>query len=246
MRPGRGSRKPWEKGCLTEIYSTRSRTEQFYVGMLLVSSSALHDHVCSRPICRLANLALPGSPIKFKKSNMPFMQMENISHFLRACEAPPLNLPAHDRFLTVDLYESKDPAQVLQCLGAFSRVTHSLFPNKFRTTIGPKRGGALSPAATGPANGSSGLSGFGRSRGFSNTSSAVGNSAAIPSASRALSPSITGGSTSSRGTDGGAKSPNAPTSSWSKKTDEGITSPAWNIHQYGKHCAFILLDKILT
>src|ERR1700761_25098 len=169
MRPGRGSRKPWEKGCLTEIYSTRSRTEQFYVGMLLVSSSALHDHVCSRPICRLANLALPGSPIKFKKSNMPFMQMENISHFLRACEAPPLNLPAHDRFLTVDLYESKDPAQVLQCLGAFSRVTHSLFPNKFRTTIGPKRAGAMSPTHTGASNGSvaSDYSNSNRARGAS-------------------------------------------------------------------------------
>ncbi|KAG9540888.1 hypothetical protein KCU71_g23900, partial [Aureobasidium melanogenum] len=40
-------------------------------------------------LCRLANLALPAPGLKFKKSAMPFVQMENISHFLRACESPP-------------------------------------------------------------------------------------------------------------------------------------------------------------
>lgn len=185
---------------------------------------------------RLANLALPGSPIRFKKSNMPFMQMENISHFLRACESPPLNLPAHDRFLTVDLFETKDPAQVVQCLHAFSRQANILFPNKFRTTIGPsKRAGAMSPTTTG-SNGAAGFGGFGRTRGTSNASSGVGHSTVLPSRTRALSPSLTGGSNSSRATDGGAKSPQGPTSSWSKKSDEGVTAPAWNIHQYGRWC----------
>jgi hypothetical protein len=79
---------------------------------------------------------------------MPFIQMENISHFLTACEAPPFNLPSHDRFLTVDLYEAKDPAQVLQCIGAFSRVANSLFPNIYRTVIGPKRTGPTIPTPT--------------------------------------------------------------------------------------------------
>lgn len=163
--------------------------------------------------------------------------MENISHFLRACEAPPLNLPAHDRFLTVDLFEAKDPAQVVQCLHAFSRQANILFPNKFRTTIGPsKRAGAMSPANTG-SNGAAGFGGFGRTRGISNASSGLGHSAssALPSRTRALSPALTGGSTSSRATDGGAKSPQGPTSSWSKKSDEGNTAPAWNIHQYGRN-----------
>lgn len=180
-------------------------------------------------LCKLANLALPPPGIKFKKSPMPFIQMENISHFLRACESPPLNLPSHDRFLTVDLYESKDPAQVLQCLSAFSRVAHSVSPRHFPTSIGPKKTGAvMSPQATGGANTSNG--GFGRSRGIS--TSQGGTLSPLPR-DRALSPTLTGGSGSSKATDGGPRSPQGPVSSWSKRSDEGFTAPAWNIHQYG-------------
>jgi len=174
-------------------------------------------------------MALPPPGIRFKKSNMPFTQMENISHFLSACERDPFNLPAHDRFLTVDLYEGKDPAQVLQCLGAFSRVAHSINPSRFPNAIGPKRAG-LSPTHTGPSNGYGAFSSGTRERG---TSNATASSSAIPSRERALSPTLTGGSNSSRATDGGTKSPPANVTSWSKKTDEGITAPAWNIHQYG-------------
>ncbi|KAF2096460.1 hypothetical protein NA57DRAFT_42064 [Rhizodiscina lignyota] len=176
----------------------------------------------------LANMALPPPGIKFKASAMPFVQMENISHFLRACESPPLNMPAHDRFLTVDLYESKDPAQVLQCLGAFSRVANKVNPSKFRTSIGPKRGGAMSPTPTGGSNGFGGR--YSPTRGSGNASQAM------PGAGRAMSPALTGGSSGSRtteGTRGGTASPPAPTSSWSKRSDEGTTAPAWNIHQYG-------------
>jgi hypothetical protein len=68
--------------------------------------------------------------VKFKQSAMPFVQMENISIFLRACQAPPLNLHQHDTFLTVDLFEQKDPAQVLQCLGAFSRAANAANPER--------------------------------------------------------------------------------------------------------------------
>ncbi|KAF1831733.1 hypothetical protein BDW02DRAFT_571708 [Decorospora gaudefroyi] len=196
-------------------------------------------------LCRLVNLATP-TPVKFKKSAMPFIQMENISHFLRACEQPPLNMPAHDRFLTVDLYESKDPAQVLQCLTAFSRVAHAKNPTTFPAAIGPKRGGAgpLSPSTTGgggyttsPALASPG---FGRSRGPSTASSTSGSSTfnplARPSAERTastLSAARTGGSDTSYTSNGIPKSPPGGVSSWSRKTDEGSTAPAWNIHQYG-------------
>ncbi|KAF2774043.1 hypothetical protein EJ03DRAFT_264301 [Teratosphaeria nubilosa] len=161
---------------------------------------ALKDGVA---LCKLANLALPPPGVKFKQSQMPFMQMENISHFLKACEMPPLNLPAHDRFLTVDLYEAKDPAQVLQCLGAFSRKAHAADPPRFKTTIGPKKQGIGSPSP----------------------------SAAMPPAARAMSPALTGGSTGSQGSNN-TRSPGT-VSSWSSRKDEGITSPAWNIHQYG-------------
>ncbi|KAK8168224.1 hypothetical protein BKA80DRAFT_288656 [Phyllosticta citrichinensis] len=184
-------------------------------------------------LCQLANLALPPPGIKFKKSAMPFMQMENISHFLRASEQPPFNLHAHDRFLTVDLYEKKDPAQVLQCIGAFSRVAHAANPSKFPTCIGPKKNG-MSPATTGNgglAAGGYSSSGFGRNRGLSNVS--TGSSSTTPGIRAApmkpLSPSVTGGSASSSN---GNKSP-GPVSTWSKRSDQGVTAPAWNIAQYG-------------
>jgi len=148
-------------------------------------------------------------------------------------------MPSHDRFLTVDLYESKDPAQVLQCLSAFSRVANSVNPSNFPTTIGPRRGGPMSPTATG-TGASSATSpvrspGFGRSRGpsASNGGSSTFNPLARPQAERALSPNLTGGSSSSKVSNGIPKSPPGGVSSWSKKTDEGVTAPAWNIHQYG-------------
>ncbi|KAA8626383.1 Calponin [Pyrenophora tritici-repentis] len=191
-------------------------------------------------LCRLVNMAIP-TPVRFKKSAMPFIQMENISHFLRACEQPPLNMPAHDRFLTVDLYEAKDPAQVLQCLGAFSRVANAKNPSNFPTTIGPKRGpGPLSPSVTGGGGYTStpmASPGFGRSRGPSTASNTSGSSTfnplARPPAERTLSAARTGGSDTSYTSNGLPKSPPGGVSSWSKKVDEGSTAPAWNIHQYG-------------
>jgi hypothetical protein len=190
---------------------------------------------------RLVNLAVPNPGVRFKKSPMPFIQMENISVFLRACEMPPLNMPAHDRFLTVDLFESKDPAQVLQCITAFSRVANAVNPSNFPTSIGPKRGGGVtSPTTTGGGySNNAGLStpAYGRSRGPSTASNASGSSTfnplARPPAAQALSPSRTGGSSTSYSSNGMPKSPPGGVSSWSKKTDEGNTAPAWNIHQYG-------------
>ncbi|GAQ08435.1 transgelin [Aspergillus lentulus] len=131
-------------------------------------------------------------------------RMENISHFLRACQIPPLSLPPHDVFLTVDLYESKDPAQVLQCLMAFSRRANALQPSKFPRAIGVQsKGGAVSPHLTGSSQSANTPL---RSRGLSNVSNNSGTS------SPAKSPAV---------------------SSWSKKADEQVTMPAWNIHQYG-------------
>lgn len=162
-------------------------------------------------LCKLINLAVPAPGIKFKKSAMPFVQMENISHFLRACQAPPLNLHQHDTFLTVDLFERKDPAQVLQCIGAFSRAAHAANPANFPHVIGPKsaKPGAVTPQGTGAgATGS-------RGRGASFT----GDSAAAK-----VSPAKSTG-----------KGPGSPksVSTWSKKEHEGSTAPAWNIAQYG-------------
>ncbi|EYE92830.1 calponin homology domain protein [Aspergillus ruber CBS 135680] len=170
--------------------------EQLAPGDLL---DALKDGVA---LCKLINLAVsPG--VKYKQSSMPFVQMENISHFLRACQIPPLNLPPHDVFLTVDLYEGKDPAQVLQCIMSFSRRANAVQPSKFRRTIGPQvnKGSGLSPDVTGSSQ-----------------------RLTTPSRFRGASPNSSAQSTP-------ANSSNV--SSWSRKTDETSTAPAWNIHQYG-------------
>src|ERR1700728_1594594 len=166
---------------------------------------------------------------------MPFVQMENISHFLRACQMPPLNLPPHDVFLTVDLYEAKDPAQVLQCIGAFSRKANAINPSAFPRAIGVKgKGAAMSPQLSGSNQTaySKPLSGLEtRARGASNvsdTSPTTWNPLAKGSYSGRISPT----KPSSLAT-GGLAPQTGQVSSWSKKDDEGNTAPAWNIHQYG-------------
>ncbi|KAJ6017530.1 hypothetical protein N7451_000909 [Penicillium sp. IBT 35674x] len=157
-------------------------------------------------LCKLVNLAVsPG--VKYKQSSMPFVQMENISHFLRACQTAPLSLPPHDVFLTVDLYEAKDPAQVLQCLAAFSRRANNLKPSAFPSAVGPQsKKGIVSPNATGSSNSGS----------YTRTSRALSNV-----------------SDTNSGRPGSPAKPSGSISSWSKRDDQSKTSPAWNIHQYG-------------
>lgn len=166
---------------------------------------------------------------------MPFTQRENISHFLTACENPPFNLPSHDRFLTVDLYDEKDPAQVIQCLGAFSRVASSINPSRFPTAIGPKKG-APSPTRK-VADGSpyATTTPLRTGREISNASQGSNDSkytTRSPPSARTMSPTMTGGSTTSKTPDSTTRSP-PNVSSWSKRTDQLGTAPAWNIHQYG-------------
>ncbi|KLJ10577.1 hypothetical protein EMPG_14027 [Blastomyces silverae] len=179
-------------------------------------------------LCRLVNLAVsPG--VKYRDSTMPFVQMENISHFLRACQVAPLSLQPHDVFLTVDLYESKDPAQVLQCIRSFSRRANALQPGKFPRAIGIKnKGDAMSPQLTGSSQGAGlGSPSYTRGRGASN---------ATQSRSATFNPI---GKTSTSGQNSPSKPASNPTSpkhavsAWSNKEEESTTIPAWNIHQYG-------------
>ena len=123
---------------------------------------------------------------------------------------PPLNLPPHDVFLTVDLYEAKDPAQVLQCLAAFSRRANALEPSKFPRAVGPQsKRNVISPNATGSSSG-------GYTPRSARSSSNVGDT-------KPSFPARTGSPTK----------PSGSYSTWAKKGDEQVTTPAWNIHQYG-------------
>ncbi|KAL2257888.1 hypothetical protein VTK26DRAFT_9005 [Humicola hyalothermophila] len=202
------------------------------LGMRLPGDDLLDGLRDGVALCKLVNLAVGPPGVKFKQSSMPFVQMENISQFLRACQEPPLNLQQHDMFLTVDLYEQKDPAQVLQCIGAFSRAANSINPSAFPTSIGPRssRAGVVSPQSTG-ATTPTGL----RGRGTSNASS---TSAALHGKGTTLAPSKTGDSGSGRWSPTKSptqttSSPPPPVSSWSKREQEVATAPAWNIAQYG-------------
>ena len=150
---------------------------------------------------------------------MPFVQRENISLFVRACQSPPLSLPDHDIFLTDDLYEGKDPAQVLQCIAAFSRRASAVNPAAFPRAIGGKsKSSLISPQPSGKAQASS-----------RNTSNAVNsppvawNPLAKGSYARDISPTKTSVSVSP---------PHSAVGS-NQKAAHGTAAPAWDIHQYG-------------
>lgn len=92
-------------------------------------------------LCKLANKlnsADTGSDvalIKWKKSNMPFVQMEQISQFLsfaRGC-----GVPEDELFQTVDLFEQKDPAIVYQTLSSLSRYANKKHPGMYQV-LGPQ------------------------------------------------------------------------------------------------------------
>lgn len=90
-------------------------------------------------LCRLGDLLnLPGgSPTKkYKNSRMPFIQMENISFFLLTCDK--IGVPHDEIFQTIDLYERKDPYQIIITLISFSRLAHDVNPINFPKLIGPK------------------------------------------------------------------------------------------------------------
>ena len=140
---------------------------------------------------------------------MPFVQMENISHFLRVCQEHPLGLPPHDVFLTVDLYESKDPAQVLQCVEAFSRRANAVNPNSVPTAIGGRKANSsMSPQSTGSnSRAAPQFSPPRRGEGNTGLSSPTFGGRASPTKDKTVSPP-------------------------SKKVD-GSSAPAWNYAQYG-------------
>lgn len=88
-------------------------------------------------LCKLGDLVgVPNSPTrKYKNSRMPFVQMENILFFLLLCEM--IGVSHDEIFQTVDLFDRKDPYQIVITLMAFSRQANELQPLKF-LVIGPK------------------------------------------------------------------------------------------------------------
>lgn len=92
-------------------------------------------------LCRLANRLHSADVgdgkelIKWRKSTMPFGQMEQISQFLSFARS--YGVPEDELFQTVDLFEEKDPAIVYQTLKSLSRYANKKHPQKF-VVLGPQ------------------------------------------------------------------------------------------------------------
>lgn len=84
--------------------------------------------------CNLVNIVSNEPIIKYKKSNLAFIQMENIEKFLNFCKNN--GVSQDELFQTIDLYEEEDPYQVLMALQSFSRMLNKKFKGKY-PLIGP-------------------------------------------------------------------------------------------------------------
>jgi len=63
-------------------------------------------------LCNLIRTVSPQANVPPpKKSNMPFVQMENIAAYLKGCSQ--IGMKTHDLFQTVDLFEAKNMNQVI-------------------------------------------------------------------------------------------------------------------------------------
>ncbi|KAL1933831.1 hypothetical protein VTP01DRAFT_7921 [Rhizomucor pusillus] len=84
-------------------------------------------------LCKLIGKLIRGEG-KYKESKMPFVQMENIAHFLAGADK--LGVPKHDLFQTIDLYEKKNMTQVVDTIFAVSRYAYKA--GTCTTFLGPK------------------------------------------------------------------------------------------------------------
>ncbi|KAJ1930603.1 calponin [Tieghemiomyces parasiticus] len=74
-------------------------------------------------LCKALNATKLGTA-KFSTSTIAFKQMENISNFLKQAEV--MGCRRHELFQTVDLYEKKNPGQVVDAIYALSRQANQL------------------------------------------------------------------------------------------------------------------------
>jgi len=71
--------------------------------------------------CKMTNIIQPGTIDHYQVSSLPFMQMDNIGKFLRACEEH-FGIPQKENFLTGDLYELTNLKTVIDGLYLLGRT----------------------------------------------------------------------------------------------------------------------------
>eukprot|EP00727_Mastigamoeba_balamuthi_P011834 m51a1_g7273 putative domain containing protein (1060) ;mRNA; f:224433-229299 len=75
-------------------------------------------------LCRLVNKIKPGLVSKIHKMNVPFMQLENLNHYMEACKA--LGIRDSDLFMPSDLFEGKNMTVVVNHLYVFATSLHRM------------------------------------------------------------------------------------------------------------------------
>lgn len=75
-------------------------------------------------LCALVNKIQPGIVAQIEQADAPFPQRENIVRFLRAASA--LGVHQHELFQSSALFDMRDMRQVVSCLGALGRASHSI------------------------------------------------------------------------------------------------------------------------
>ncbi|XP_020915419.1 muscle-specific protein 20 isoform X2 [Exaiptasia diaphana] len=129
--------KEWEADAMAWVANMSGQSVEWGTG----DEARLGDNF-AKPLtdgvilCHVVNNLFPNSVKKVHDQNPnAFKMQENISNFLKACEANGV-----DRvhiFQTVDLYEKQNVGQVISCLQALSRVANKKDPSK--PLFGPKQ-----------------------------------------------------------------------------------------------------------
>lgn len=101
----------------------------------LISSDLVDYLKDGTALCELINSIWGEGSLKYRNSTIPFMQMENIEKFLTFIKLK--GVPQDELFQTVDLYQEKDPYQVLLTLQTLSQFIHKTMPEQGYPLIGP-------------------------------------------------------------------------------------------------------------
>lgn len=95
-------------------------------------------------LCQFINILFPGTVKEINTGSMPFFHRDNISKYLDGCKRLGVNL--FDLFDTQDLYDEKNPANVVNhfyALSAFARNSSRTFKGPFigvKVAVENKRG----------------------------------------------------------------------------------------------------------
>ena len=118
--------REWIEKLTGETIPSNGFAETIKSGVILCKYASPEDvsfppHALTNVI-RMLNVIKPNTVPKINTANlkMPFMQMENISRFLKGCET--LGVPSYDLFQTNDLFQGKNIRGVVACIHSLGSI----------------------------------------------------------------------------------------------------------------------------